>query len=147
MRWIAMVVMLLLAGAGHGQTLYKCVSRDLTSYQQTPCPLSARTISSIQTVPEPPPTPAQRAERRLKAHEDRAESAFLSHLAGTDEPPFIGASAYRRASRVATRGKQTSACNTAKKSRERTLRAVGLNRNLDLLRRLDDNVAEACQRH
>jgi hypothetical protein len=142
-----MVTALLLAGAAHAQTLYKCVSSDMTSYQQAPCPPSARTVRSIQTVPEPPPTAAQRAEQRRKAQQDRAESAFLSHLAGTDQQRSTGASAYRPASRLATRGKRTSTCDVAKRSREHRLRTVGLNRNLDLLRRLDDDVAEACHRH
>jgi hypothetical protein len=145
MRRIALVATLLLAGAAHGQTLYKCVSRNMTSYQQTPCPPNARTVRSFQTVPEPLPTAAQRAERRQQAQEDRAESAFLSHLAGTDQPRATGVPAYRLSSRVATRDKQQSPCDAAKRGRAYTLRTVGLHRNLDLLRRLDDDVAEACR--
>jgi hypothetical protein len=137
-----MVVVLLLAGAADAQTLYKCVSKEMVSYQQTPCPPSARTVRSIQTAPEPPPTATQLAEQRRKAQQDRAESAFLSHLAGTDQPRSARVSPRR----IAARDPRKSACDAAKKSREHTLRAVGLDRSLDLLRRLDDEVAEACLR-
>jgi hypothetical protein len=144
MRRIATLAVLLFAGAGNAQTLYKCVSRDMTSYQQTPCPATARTVRSIHTVPEPPPTPAQRAEQRRKAQHGRAESAFLSHLAGTDQFRSTSASV-RRTNRTNRRDKQEAACEAAQRSRERTLQAVGLRRNLDLLRKLDDNVADACR--
>jgi hypothetical protein len=147
MRRIAMVVALLLAGAAHGQTLYKCVSRDLTSYQQTPCPRSARTVRSIHTVPEPPPTSAERVQQRQKAQDDRAESAFLSHLAGTDQWGSRRTSVNRSAGRRTRHDRFKDACDTATKHRERTLHKVGLDRGLDLSRRLDDEVAEACRRH
>jgi hypothetical protein len=147
MRRIAMVAVLLLAGAADAQTLYKCVSRGMTSYQQTPCPPWARTVRSIQTVPEPPLTAAQRTEQRQKAQQDRTESAFLSHQAGTDQGRFRRVSTYRSPSTTAFRDKPKGACDAARSSREQTLRAVGLNRNIDLSRRLDDAVAEACRRH
>lgn len=146
MRRIAMAI-LLLAGTAHAQTLYKCVSRDVTSYQQTPCPPMSRTVRSFQTVPEPPPTPAQRAEQRRQAQQDRAESAFLSHLAGTDQPRSRRESRGRSSSRMATVAKPKDACGYARRNREYTLRVVGLNRGIDLSRRLDDDVAEACRRH
>jgi hypothetical protein len=145
MRRIAMA-MLLLASTAHAQTLYKCVSKGVTSYQQTPCPLGSWTVRSFQTVPEPPPTPAQRAEQRRQAQQDRVESAFLSHLAGTDQPRSPRVSRDRSPSRMATGDKPKGACDSAKRSREHTLRAVGLDRNIDLSRRLDDDVAEACRR-
>lgn len=153
MRRIAIAAALLLASAADAQTLYKCVSGHSTSYQQEPCPRTARMIRSIETVPEPPPTAAQLAEQARKAERDRAESAFLSHLAGTDQMRTAYRSSghrfsgYRSSGRAwAQRDPQQDGCNAAKATRGNVLRAVGLSRTVDLLRKLDDDVAEACKR-
>ena len=45
----------------------------------------------------------------------------------------------------AQRDPQSDGCNAAKAARENALRAAGLGRTFELLRRLDDDVAEACQ--
>jgi hypothetical protein len=134
-------------GAARAQTLYKCASRTGNSYQQSPCAASSRTVESMVTVPEPPPSAAQLAEQARKAEQGRAESAFLSHLAGTDRVsvPYRPAR-YRGRSSALTRPDAHGDCRLAKATRTATLQAVGLGRTYELLRRLDDDVARACGR-
>ena len=143
------------------QTLYKCVSADGTSYQQTPCPRSARLVRTMETVPEPPPTATQLAEQALKAQRDREESAFLSHLAGTDQVRSGYPSGYRSGNTHSSRNRFSGkryfsrarvqpdaqdACAAAKSRRDSTIRNAGLNRTFDLLRQLDADVSDACTR-
>lgn len=127
------------------QTLYKCASRAGNSYQQSPCAASSRMVESMVTVPEPPPSAAQTAQRLRKAEQDRAESAFLSHLAGTDQMASTSrAPRYERSSGVARRATRSDECKLAKATRKATLQAVGLSRTYELLRRLDEDVSNAC---
>ena len=134
-------------GAADAQTLYKCASRTGNSYQQSPCAASSRLVESMVTVPDPRPTAAQLAERARKAEQDRAESAFLSHLAGTDRIPMsYRAPRYARSSTRVARSPGNDDCQLARAARKTTLQAVGLNRTYDLLRRLDDEVNKACGR-
>ena len=167
MRRIAVVVALLtLTSLSHvetvrAQTLYKCVSAKGTSYQQIPCPRSARLVRTMETVPEPPPTAAQLAEQALKARRDREESAFLSHLAGTDQVRSSYRSGYRAAnarspgnrftgqhysSRTMRQRDTQDACSAAKARRDNAIRSAGMNRTFDLLRQLDVDVWDACKR-
>lgn len=148
-RIAALAMALVLAGAAPAQTLYQCRSNAMTSYQQTPCPHAARTVRTIETTPEAPPTAAQLAAQAWKSRQDRADSAYLSHLAGTDQPlrTRFSATRYGNAWSRSTQGDpRRDACKAAKASRESMLRAIGLNRTIDLLRRLDDEVGYACQR-
>ena len=144
----ACILALLQVSAADAQTLYKCASKAGNSYQQLPCAGSARTVSAMDVAPEPPPTASQLAVRARKAEQDRAESAFLSHLAGTDQPAFgYRGTRYRRSStEQVRRNAHSDACGLAKATRTATLQAVGLGRTYDLLRRLDDAVANACSR-
>lgn len=151
MRRIAIATCVALAlqwGPADAQTLYKCASRTGNSYQQSPCAAASRTVETMVTVPEPRPSAAQLAERSRKAEQDRAESAFLSRLAGTDQATMsYRAPRYARAStRVSLRTSRNDDCKVAKAMRKATLKAVGLDRNFDLLRRLDDAVSDACGR-
>src|SRR6476620_1368058 len=98
-RMTFVVALLWLTGVAHAQTLYHCRADGISSYQQSPCPASARMVSSIETIPEPAPTESQQRARAQQAEQGRIESAFLSHSAGTD----AAASRPNRA-RKATRG-------------------------------------------
>jgi len=132
-------------GAADAQMLYKCASRTGNSYQQSPCAPSSRLVESMVTVPEPRPSAAQLAEHARKAEQDRAESAFLSHLAGTDQIPMPHRSPrYARSTTRVARSSRNDDCQVAKATRKATLQAVGLGRTYDLLRRLDDDVSKAC---
>lgn len=167
MRRIAVVMVLLIittlshVETARGQMLYKCVSANGTSYQQIPCPRSARLVHSIETVPELPPTAAQLAEQALKAQRDREESAFLSRRAGTDQvrssyrPGYHSTNARstrnrskgeRYSSRARPQSNTEDACAAAKIRRDNALRSAGLNRTFDLLRQLDAAVSDACKR-
>jgi len=131
----------------HAQSLYKCASRAGNSYQQSPCAASSKTVETMVTVPDPQPTATQLAERARKAEQDRAESAFLSHLAGTDQVPVsYRAPRYGRSMARSTRSPRSDGCQLAKSTRKATLETVGLSRTYDLLRRLDDEVNHACGR-
>lgn len=133
--------------AAHAQTLYKCAAKSGNSYQQSSCPGTARTLATIDVAPEPPPTATQLAQRARKAEQDRAESAFLSHLAGTDQPPAIYRTTRARTSSSRLPRRSTaSGCALAKVTRKAALQAVGLDRTYDLLRRLDEEVARTCNR-
>jgi len=135
------------SGVTHAQTLYKCASPTGHSYQQSPCAGASRTLDTLITVPEAPPSAAQLVQRARKAEQDRAESAFLSHVAGTDQMPssYRGSRYARPAARIA-RNPHEDGCQLAKATRRSTLEAVGFKRTFDLLRRLDDEVRTACGR-
>lgn len=144
----ACAVALQLASAADAQTLYKCIVRASVSYQQTPCPTAARTVRTIETTPEPRPTAAELATWDRKARQDRAESTFLAHMAGTDRlaASSQGSSSGRSRRQGSNHGQIDSACQGAKSKREHTLQRVGLDRTVALLRQLDEDVAEACAR-
>src|SRR4249919_3995078 len=134
MRRIAFpcAIALLFASGADAKTLYKCVSRDGVSYQQTPCRTAARTVRTIETTPEPPPTPAELAALDRKARQDRAESALLSHLAGTDRLATVqrGSAPSNLRRHAGNRSRNDTACQAAKVKREHTLQRVGLDRTI-----------------
>jgi len=143
MRRIAIIAALLLADSVSAQTLYKCVSRTGTSYQQAPCPAGARTSRTIDATPEPPLSAEELSQRARKAQQDRRESEYLSRMAGTDR---MIATARRPGSRHAAtpQGTRDNRCVSAKTHRQRALDKAGLGRTFDLLSRLDADVAAAC---
>jgi hypothetical protein len=109
--------------------VYRCVAPDgAVSYRDTSCPvgyLHARTYRSI----DDPAGDAQRAKR---------DAQYLdmgrSWLAMQEATVTTGVRDDRRAR-----------CNAAKEERERILRTVGLDRDYELLRDLDEVVYEACK--
>lgn len=143
MRRTAFLALLLLANSVSAQTLYKCISRAGTSYQQVPCPAGARIGRTIETTPEPPLSSGEVSERARKAQEDRIESEYLSRMAGTDK---VVATTRRSGSRheVAQRNANEDRCASARTRRQRALAKAGLSRTFDLLSRLDADVAAAC---
>ena len=142
-RPVFVFVLLCLGGMAHAQTLYHCRAHGVSSYQQSPCPASSRLVDSMQTVPEAAPSESQRRARIEQAEQDRAESAFLSHSAGTD----YGATTSRSRTRsVSGRTTPRNACQEARTAKAAALKALGLNRSYDMLRSLDQSVANACLR-
>ena len=144
MRRIAFIAALLFADSVSAQTLYKCISRAGTSYQQAPCPADATTSRTIETTPEPPPSQEERSERARKVQQDRSESEYLSRMAGTDR---MTATSRRSGSRHAatSQGMGDDRCVSAKAHRQRALDKAGLSRTYDLLSSLDAGVAAACR--
>lgn len=131
---------LLLASSLHAQTLYKCVSKSGgTSFQQQPCPAKSRVARTIYTQPVPPMTAVQLRQLKRKKQQDRAESAYLSHLAGTDVAP-----APLRWSNSTYSETRASRCAAAKAFRDQQERQLGLKRNYDILRALQQPVNAAC---
>src|SRR6478672_10125540 len=124
-RMTFVVVLLCLTGVAHAQTLYHCRAHGISSYQQSPCPASARMVSAIETLPEPAPTQSQQRARAQQAEQGRIESAFLSHSAGTDAS--VG-SHPQRARNVTRRVPNRSACQEARSARNAALEAIGLDR-------------------
>lgn len=100
-------------------------------------------VSSIETIAEPAPTESQRRARIEQAEQGRVESAFLSHSAGTDAG---SSSRPDRARKVIRHLPKRSACQEARAARNAALEALGLNRTYDMLRNLDQSVADACRR-
>ena len=140
-RMVFVLVLLCLGGMARAQTLYHCRAHGVSSYHQSPCPASARMVDSIQTVPEPAPTESQRRARIEQAAQDRAESAFLSHSAGTDYRPTTPRSTRNLAGHPLRR----NACQDARTAKSAALKALGLNRTYDILQSLDQSVANACR--
>jgi hypothetical protein len=98
----------------------------------------------LDVTPDPPMSAAQHADRAVRLEQDRIESAFLSHMAGTDRMDGIQSSSRRRTPRGSRTARVLDRCSAAKEKRETVLRSVGLARTFDLLRKLDGDVAAAC---
>ncbi|MDI9239978.1 hypothetical protein QLQ15_13780 [Lysobacter sp. LF1] len=128
-------------GVACANTVHKCIGPGgAVSYQDAPCAAGLREGGRWAADPEPPPTPAQMQARDRKLQQDRAESDFLSRRAGTDR---VGSG--RAQTSRAVRNPAPSACEAAKAARQKTLDSVGLKRTFDLLRKLDEQVREACR--
>lgn len=146
MRRITLAAALCLAGTAHCQMLYRCAHAGIDSYQQSPCPPGSRMVSAFPASPEPPPTDAERRLRVERAEQDRAESAFLSHQAGTDLASVRqrSAASYRSPRRRTSAANHGDTCRVAKEARAAARQALGLSRTYDALRRLDEGVRSAC---
>lgn len=128
----------LLSCTASAQSVYKC--RDAKGspvYQSEPC---SNAEKRWDAKPEPPPTYDDLRARELVRQRQEAESAQLRRAAGRDRPQqAIGANL------PAYAGANPDRCENAKRERQRVLDQVGLKRNFDLLRRLDDMVYNACK--
>lgn len=124
--------------------LRRCVSPGgAVSIQQQPCRAGDRQTSVRRYVAEPPMSTEQRRASALREQAARAESAELSRRAGTSTHPRMphGTGALHRVAIA----KDDAACQRARRNRDETLERVGLKRTYDLLRRLNDAVAQACR--
>ena len=125
-RVCAGAILAMTAVPASAQTVQKCVSVDghvtLTSGA---CGAGQRLAASYGAVPEPV---VKAAARPRPVAESRT--------------PRVAA----RSGGSTTRTKRTpDRCQAARDRRERTLQRVGLKRTFDLLRRLDDEVWQACR--
>lgn len=140
MRALILSSMVLVASAANAQQVYKCVGGKNVSYQSTPCGATQIVARQWDATPEPEPSTEELHQRQLKRERERAESAWLSRAAGTDQVRSV------RRSRGSVHGQsRMSRCDAAKERRETRLKSVGLKRTFDLLRKLDDAVYEACK--
>lgn len=122
-----LIIAALLAAAtfsADAQTLYRCVEKGKpTSYQNDPCPRTAKTVSAREYVPDrnvptyrPAPAPATR-------YRQQPSGAQLRNLPRASNP---------------------SQCEAAKQRREMVLGKNNQGGNVDVRRLLNDAVAKAC---
>lgn len=141
---VLMVAAPVLAWGQQAGEVRKCVSsKGAVSFQQAPCSAGGREVSSHAYVTERAPTAEQLRARAVREQAARAESAELSRRAGTMPGPArqTGGGALHRVSIA----RDDAACQRARRHREQTLAAVGMKRTYDLLRTLNNQVAEACR--
>lgn len=132
MRIILLPLLFLSTPLAHAHQVYKCVQGVQVMYQSQPCDPAQRTVKQWDATPE---------ERRPKAAEDSRKSAPAP--APRNKPRSRPATVGRKG-RVSLDAAEVR-CKTAKSKRESKLKAVGLNRTFDLLRKLDDAVHQACR--
>lgn len=132
MRW-GTLLLLLLAFQAPAETIYRCpLKGGKVSIQNHPCeagaPLSVRHVEAPGYSPE---AAAQR--RRVEAEMQRRNAAARQgYYAPTSQRPTQSQ-------------RDAAACQGAKRHRETMLKIVGMRRNFDLLRSLDENVRRACR--
>lgn len=136
---IRMIAGLLLAWPATlaAQQLHKCVdARGHASYQSAPCEAGQRQVWVRDAAPEPV-QPTQLVRPATARQVDPPPTS----------PPLapLRASGPASAQLPAYPARVPSACEAAKQRRESTLRKVGLKRDFNLLRRLDDAVWNACR--
>lgn len=138
----ALAGLLLMAAAlampAWAQTVQKCTGRDgHVTFTSSACPDGQRKAASYDATPEVM-TEERAAELERRRRQDDANSRYLQSLAPRGGRSTPGYWPSRNDSR-------RSGCDAAKARREETLRRVGLKRTHDLLRKLDDQVYEACK--
>lgn len=139
MRRLPLIAALaLLSCTASAQSVYKCRDgKGVPVYQSEPC---ANAEKRWDAKPEPPPSYDEVRARELTRQRQEAESAQLRRAAGRDRPQqSIGANL------PAYAGSDPGRCERAKRHRQQVLDQVGLKRNFDLLRKLDDMVYNACK--
>lgn len=135
---VALAVAGVVAAPVAAQTVQKCVGADghvtLTSGS---CEAGQRLAARYDAVPEPVAT--GRVAEAGNGHE-----AGSPRAAGRAKAGPTRAARGRRASTSRARP-GPDRCQAARDKRERTLQRVGLKRDFDLLRKLDDDVWNACR--
>ena len=129
MRLLALIAILTATPQAAAQQVYKCTSGNDVAYQSEPCARTQRTVKQWDATPEPitAPAPATRAVASPKPARTTRPRRAASNGARTKADPA------------------DTRCTKAKARREYKLKAVGLKRTFDLLRKLDETVYEACR--
>ena len=129
-RMMLVILLAMLWSVAHAQQVHKCTDGKQVSYQSQPCDSTQHTLRQWDATPEPVPTGTQAAQTAkapaAPARKASSRRSTSSHTRSRPEPA-------------------ESRCQAAKSKREAKLRAVGLKRTFDLLRKLDDAVYEACR--
>jgi len=140
MRTLTVAVLWALSAQATAQVVNKCVDwRGHATYQSDPCPSSSRHEKEWVSVPDAPRTREQiEADERIRraAAEVRFRASQYTQPNG-QRPTAAQIPAYQ--------GKDPTGCSAAKTYRASVLKAVGMRRDFDLLRRLDDRVSRACK--
>lgn len=128
-RWIPGILLMGLALQVQAADVVRCVGPDgAVSYRDTACPvgyLVARTYRSVDD-----PVADAEAAKRDAEYVDMGRSWVAMQEAAVP---------------TKARDAKRERCNAAKGERERILRIVGLERNFELLRDLDETVYDACK--
>ncbi|HEX7801609.1 MAG TPA: DUF4124 domain-containing protein [Pseudoxanthomonas sp.] len=141
MKYLLFTGVMLVAGHCQAQQVFRCVEGKTVSYQSAPCATPQAKPKVWDATPEPPPTNDELWRRYHAKKKGERESAYLRQLAGREG--LVNGQSQPIGARIPIQG--GSACVAAKQHREAMLEAVGMNRNHDLLRRLDDAVYRACK--
>lgn len=144
MKATLLAVLALATLPASAQQVYKCVDGKNVSYQSTPCAGAQKYAKEWNATPEPPPTNDELWRRYHAKKKGERESAYLRQLAGRENLEGGQTQAYGTPI-PAQSASNRYACETAKRHREATLKAVGIDRTHDLLRSLDDAVNRACK--
>lgn len=127
---ILMVLLLLgffLGDVASAQSVYKCVAKGkTTSFQSAPCAAGTTTARTMLAIPEPVATQPQPGY--VYAQQQPVSPADSVRPAGVDP----------------SRAQRRAYCESARRNRQATLDAVGMNRTYELLQQLDRAVSEAC---
>jgi len=119
----------------NAQVVYKCVDASgSVSYQSQACPQGAATTRSWDSEP-----PKAFGPERIAADRDIAKTSRQLQQRNRLN------SARRSTGSAPARAPKQTACEAARTHRRSTLAKVGLKRDFDLLRKLDDQVAAACK--
>lgn len=137
---LAIVIAFVAANPARAQTVQKCVAPagqiTLTSSE---CGAGERLVARYDAVPVSEPTPATAAVpsvRQPGAVPGRGRVSASASAATAKHGVRRGTSRSRKA---------PDACQSARAKRDTTLQRVGLKRNFDLLRKLDDEIWSACR--
>ncbi|MEP6907922.1 MAG: hypothetical protein ABI858_08100 [Pseudoxanthomonas sp.] len=129
MRELLLLFALSFTTTAQAQQVYKCVEGADVAYQSQPCSTTQRTLRQWDATPDTESAAGTVTLSKTKSSTSRTPSS-------------------RRPSRSNTQTKTDPAdarCSKAKARREAKLKAVGLKRTFDLLRKLDDAVYAACR--
>lgn len=131
MRRMMLVILLpMLWSVAHAQQVYKCTDGKQVSYQSQPCDNAQRTLRQWDAIPQPVPAGAQAGSvEKVRTAPTRRSSSGWTNARSTRSRPDPA----------------ESRCQAARSKREAKLRAVGLKRTFDLLRKLDEAVYAACR--
>lgn len=125
-----------LPAAVHAQVLRKCVDAQAgVAYQSQPCPPGACEAWAREYVPDPPPPPSPAV----------VPGKPVTSTAAMPRGARRGGARTAMGARIGLSPRDGStACEAARARRERVLTRVGLKRDFDLLRRLDETVRRSC---
>lgn len=140
MKGIFTVILFTVAcGTSSAQVVFKCLDgQGNAHYQSGACPPGTTLAKTWESQIDPGPTPARPATGNSAAG-SQSQRITPARRRGRAAPDYRT----RRATGRISAGR--SRCEAAKEKRQATLAAVGLKRNFDLLRKLDDQVSAACK--
>jgi hypothetical protein len=128
-------VALLAAQPAFAETVYKCVdAQGAVAYQGMPCK-QGRTLATY----------APASDAGIRGEEALEPSRIQWTKDAVDDYARLTAARFEYNAASGGRDAQRARCVDAKSHRDATLRVVGLSRDFELLRDLDDAVYEACK--